>query len=148
MMVPVRSDWLIRLTDRTGPIIARTREGETKDGMRVYEAFSRPAVSGWRVAIAAPVSIVDAPLRDQLMWLVIVGTFFALLGMVIAGMIGRRMAQPILSLSAAAESDRDRKSTRLNSSHSQISYAVFCLKKKKKQQIVAYSTDYNVSRHR
>src|SRR2546430_15863313 len=26
---------------------------------------------------------------------------------------------------------RDRKSTRLNSSHSQISYAVFCLKKKK-----------------
>src|SRR2546430_6577200 len=30
--------------------------------------------------------------------------------------------------------DRDRKSTRLNSSHSQISYAVFCLKKKTKQQ--------------
>src|SRR2546430_3993552 len=28
----------------------------------------------------------------------------------------------------------DRKSTRLNSSHSQISYAVFCLKKKKKHQ--------------
>src|SRR2546427_7763094 len=27
----------------------------------------------------------------------------------------------------------DRKSTRLNSSHSQISYAVFCLKKKKRQ---------------
>src|SRR2546430_4669267 len=30
------------------------------------------------------------------------------------------------------ESVPDRKSTRLNSSHSQISYAVFCLKKKKK----------------
>src|SRR5688572_31735411 len=29
----------------------------------------------------------------------------------------------------------DRKSTRLNSSHSQISYAVFCLKKKKKHKI-------------
>src|SRR2546428_13934742 len=28
---------------------------------------------------------------------------------------------------------RDRKSTRLNSSHDQISYAVFCLKKKKKE---------------
>src|SRR2546430_6523191 len=28
----------------------------------------------------------------------------------------------------------DRKSTRLNSSHSQISYAVFCLKKKKKRE--------------
>src|SRR5688572_31394338 len=29
---------------------------------------------------------------------------------------------------------RDRKSTRLNSSHSQISYAVFCLKKKKSKK--------------
>src|SRR2546428_2383320 len=28
--------------------------------------------------------------------------------------------------------ERDRKSTRLNSSHDQISYAVFCLKKKKR----------------
>src|SRR2546430_11697094 len=32
----------------------------------------------------------------------------------------------------------DRKSTRLNSSHSQISYAVFCLKKKKKD-IIPYT---------
>src|SRR5688572_31277218 len=31
--------------------------------------------------------------------------------------------------------DGDRKSTRLNSSHSQISYAVFCLKKKKKRKL-------------
>src|SRR2546422_4532779 len=32
------------------------------------------------------------------------------------------------------ETERDRKSTRLNSSHGYISYAVFCLKKKKKEQ--------------
>src|SRR5215813_14448656 len=32
--------------------------------------------------------------------------------------------------------DGDRKSTRLNSSHVRISYAVFCLKKKKKEKIV------------
>src|SRR3989442_11107680 len=31
--------------------------------------------------------------------------------------------------------DKDRKSTRLNSSHVRISYAVFCLKKKKKKNI-------------
>src|SRR2546427_7781571 len=49
----------------------------------------------------------------------------------------------------AAPAGRDRKSTRLNSSHSQISYAVFCLKKKKintcssKTQFVADSkSDY------
>src|SRR2546430_5633174 len=41
----------------------------------------------------------------------------------------------VLSLDARVgdfEKAEDRKSTRLNSSHSQISYAVFCLKKKKK----------------
>src|SRR5258707_11631167 len=32
-----------------------------------------------------------------------------------------------------ADAEQDRKSTRLNSSHANISYAVFCLKKKKKQ---------------
>src|SRR2546427_6332208 len=35
---------------------------------------------------------------------------------------------------AHGRAGRDRKSTRLNSSHSQISYAVFCLKKKKKKR--------------
>src|SRR2546421_9723250 len=35
----------------------------------------------------------------------------------------------------AAARGGDRKSTRLNSSHDQISYAVFCLKKKKKPEI-------------
>src|SRR5688572_32744685 len=39
------------------------------------------------------------------------------------------------SLEHAGEPVPDRKSTRLNSSHSQISYAVFCLKKKKKNNI-------------
>src|SRR5688572_31905723 len=34
----------------------------------------------------------------------------------------------------ACRDHQDRKSTRLNSSHSQISYAVFCLKKKKKKK--------------
>src|SRR2546427_8086767 len=40
---------------------------------------------------------------------------------------------PIAGYRHAAVTARDRKSTRLNSSHSQISYAVFCLKKKKKR---------------
>src|SRR5438034_765530 len=36
--------------------------------------------------------------------------------------------------SSRGQTFRDRKSTRLNSSHTVISYAVFCLKKKKKRQ--------------
>src|SRR2546430_6975219 len=40
---------------------------------------------------------------------------------------------------------RDRKSTRLNSSHSQISYAVFCLKKKNQNTIAASSPTSTVN---
>src|SRR3989440_3004929 len=38
--------------------------------------------------------------------------------------------------------DQDRKSTRLNSSHDQISYAVFCLKKKKKRDETGSKASY------
>src|SRR5688572_32633885 len=72
-----------------------------------------------------------------------------------SGAAGKRRHQPARGLLAFAAHDRghvrlrgedlapmigrehaaiDRKSTRLNSSHSQISYAVFCLKKKKKKK--------------
>src|SRR3712207_7776233 len=40
---------------------------------------------------------------------------------------------------------RDRKSTRLNSSHANISYAVFCLKKKKKPNISYQTTTTSIS---
>src|SRR6266487_3502726 len=43
---------------------------------------------------------------------------------------GQRQAKRATDI---APHDQDRKSTRLNSSHPSISYAVFCLKKKKKQ---------------
>src|SRR2546430_5004220 len=64
------------------------------------------------------------------------------------GRIVRRVLQRGELRAAAARAARrldvqglqDRKSTRLNSSHSQISYAVFCLKKKKEQHRCATST--------
>src|SRR3712207_2344398 len=49
----------------------------------------------------------------------------------LARMVGQKKAREIWFL--------DRKSTRLNSSHANISYAVFCLKKKKKRNII-YAT--------
>src|SRR5690242_21004646 len=42
------------------------------------------------------------------------------------------------SLRQRQNAERDRKSTRLNSSHMSISYAVFCLKKKKKMRAAVY----------
>src|SRR5438034_5916516 len=43
---------------------------------------------------------------------------------------------------------RDRKSTRLNSSHTVISYAVFCLKKKKDKQRPISRPTHRIRRHR
>src|SRR2546422_7466330 len=54
-----------------------------------------------------------------------------------AGLSARARGGSVGHRAAAAErpgAERDRKSTRLNSSHGYISYAVFCLKKKKKKK--------------
>src|SRR5690349_22876398 len=45
-----------------------------------------------------------------------------------------RHEEPEIPRAEVPRADRDRKSTRLNSSHVEISYAVFCLKKKKKKK--------------
>src|SRR2546422_1717889 len=46
------------------------------------------------------------------------------------------------SADTLVELSRDRKSTRLNSSHGYISYAVFCLKKKKKKHDEHWTRDH------
>src|SRR5207245_7368262 len=48
-------------------------------------------------------------------------------------------ARATVSPNRLAMSDIDRKSTRLNSSHGSISYAVFCLKKKKERKQILYA---------
>src|SRR5258708_11130751 len=49
-----------------------------------------------------------------------------------------RWRPPFVSALAPEDRCQDRKSTRLNSSHQIISYAVFCLKKKKNRQRTSY----------
>src|SRR2546422_7159229 len=57
----------------------------------------------------------------------------------IAGTVRSRTTRPILRIRSpqSGSRGRDRKSTRLNSSHGYISYAVFCLKKKKNKSLEA-----------
>src|SRR5258708_26175930 len=45
----------------------------------------------------------------------------------------------VLAVRMNSKNDRDRKSTRLNSSHQIISYALFCLKKKKNKERKEYA---------
>src|SRR5690242_21502311 len=50
----------------------------------------------------------------------------------------------VLHIRRAAAALQDRKSTRLNSSHMSISYAVFCLKKKKKKILSSFSINLTI----
>src|SRR5438132_8915221 len=62
------------------------------------------------------------------------------------GAVVRRARGRDGSASPLPPTARDRKSTRLNSSHTVISYAVFCLKKKKKNKRHSRG-EHNVSDH-
>src|SRR5690606_39522371 len=60
-----------------------------------------------------------------------------------SGILGLLDHQPRSHLPAPSKVDEpNRKSTRLNSSHVKISYAVFCLKKKKAPMCIHYQTIY------
>src|SRR3712207_7567561 len=71
-------------------------------------------------------------------------------GLITAAMLGKDGGQArglcdielIVPAQTAHRIQEDRKSTRLNSSHANISYAVFCLKKKKK-----YNSLYNADNY-
>src|SRR3712207_7829856 len=59
--------------------------------------------------------------------------------------VGAAVAVHVRRRHGGREAARDRKSTRLNSSHANISYAVFCLKKKKENIIPQFPTPpYNL----
>src|SRR5438309_6402234 len=65
-----------------------------------------------------------------------------------AGRVDRSLGEPVLNQRRVGDlnhEERDRKSTRLNSSHSSISYAVFCLKKKKERQQLSHRVAYQAN---
>src|SRR2546426_10445048 len=91
------------------------------------EATLRRVVADDRIAIRttyAPIPSPPSPLTPAIM-----------------GPIERLVAEqfpgvPVVPVMEAGATDGDRKSTRLNSSHLVISYAVFCLKKKKNKKMI------------
>src|SRR6266436_3693856 len=68
---------------------------------------------------------------------------------ILSGLSALGTGKPTKIVDCAASGRSDRKSTRLNSSHGYISYAVFCLKKKKDKQGQSNFVDTaTVARHR
>src|SRR5690349_22644752 len=75
--------------------------------------------------------------RDNDAWrkLVFYGGAATIIGLKAYGTFAKRVPWWLVIVLAGIGIITDRKSTRLNSSHVEISYAVFCLKKKKKKKI-------------
>src|SRR5437762_11046080 len=95
----------------------RTPIGKFQGGLA---GFSAPELGGKAVAEVIRRAGLDSNQVDE-----------AILGNVVQAGLGQNPARQ------AALKGGDRKSTRLNSSHRCISYAVFCLKKKKTKQVIA-----------
>src|SRR3989475_1018861 len=103
----------------TGPLVALIHQDDNEHSIckETFLTFSEPLGTVWPVLTEAMYLLSFSWVAQNALW-----------EMTQAG------AVEILSLGT-----EDRKSTRLNSSHSQISYAVFCLKKKKTAEISAKS---------
>src|SRR5260221_9719578 len=84
---------------------------------------------GVAIVVCLIASCVDHHLLQRRWWLLL-GVSFVLLLLCFAPHIGMRHKGAARWVHFGSASLQDRKSTRLNSSHTVISYAVFCLKKK------------------
>src|SRR5262249_21032561 len=86
--IPGRTGWV------TGVIV---------DGQRSYLTYARSPQSGWTVSLAVPVAVVDGFLRRSLWSVAGVGLLVTVTAALAAALVGRRIARPLVTLSAAAE---------------------------------------------
>src|SRR5256886_12487028 len=99
------------------------------------------AIAGWLLAFIVSFIFADAALVLVLPVLILgPPILFCVLAYAVVRAVRDLVRQPELRIPANI-AVADRKSTRLNSSHSQISYAVFCLKKKKTLPYTTCSTN-------
>ncbi|MFO1252324.1 MAG: sensor domain-containing diguanylate cyclase [Inhella sp.] len=120
--------WLVALIDRSGRIVTRSREaarfmgqpitpdlaealrqqregrliGTTKEGVPVYTAFTTSERWGWRVAVGAPVDLLQAEQRHLLRGLAVAGALALLAGVLTAMWLARRVLATVHALNHAA----------------------------------------------
>src|SRR5207249_7365345 len=93
-------------------------ESLLKDGRKSFRQISR------EISVSTPT------VKQRYEKLVNMGLIKAVIPVIDLGMIENKASEKLDQI--RLKTIKDRKSTRLNSSHVSISYAVFCLKKKKK----------------
>src|SRR5256886_12225837 len=118
--------------DRTTPsIVAFTKDGEVLVG----QPAKRQAVTNPHNTLFAIKRLIGRKFEDEVVQRDIKMVSYKITradnGDAWVEVQGKKMAPTEISARVLMKMKKDRKSTRLNSSHSQISYAVFCLKKKK-----------------
>jgi PAS domain S-box-containing protein len=120
--------WTGSVIDRSGTIFARHPRSEKTVGLRaspeilampedqsegffrfvnvegtpVYFASARSSLSGWKVGVGIPQSLIDAPLRQNLQRFALLGAAVLLLAVGAAAIIGRRLSDNMKTLAKAA----------------------------------------------
>ncbi|OLB99305.1 MAG: hypothetical protein AUH30_05365 [Candidatus Rokubacteria bacterium 13_1_40CM_68_15] len=120
--------WIASIYDRQGRVLARSDGGSvglgqpgtpamleavarstagvlqltTTDLQRFYAGFARSNLSGWVVTVGVPLDPVEASLRRSLLLVAAAGALLTLLALGAALVIGRRIADPLVALAAAA----------------------------------------------
>jgi signal transduction histidine kinase len=122
-------DWIVTISDRRGYTLARSREADrfvgqmgrapildrlhaadrgsfpvvTREGVPVYNAFAHVKLSGWVVAVGIPDNILYAPVQHSTTILSLVGGVSLIVALLLAAVIGQRVARPITTLAAYAD---------------------------------------------
>ena len=123
-----QADWVVAVIDRQGNFIARshlTKElvgraarpelvaaaaasqaglirHATLEGVDAYDAFAHSALTGWTIAVAAPVDTIEASANQSIAWLATGFTVALLAALGGASMINRRLIDAMDSAAAAA----------------------------------------------
>jgi signal transduction histidine kinase len=121
-------DWVVAVIDRQGRFIARSHNAEamlgkqarpelvaaanasqeglihhsTIEGVESYDAFAHSELSGWTVAVAAPVALIEAPVRHALLIAALGGGVALLASAAVLALFGSRLIQAVASARRAA----------------------------------------------
>jgi two-component sensor histidine kinase/PAS domain-containing protein len=131
--------WLLVALDQSRTIVGRSRDGDrftgteatpsmskaasgsrqgleyttTKDGERIYTAFGEAPLTGWTLAVGAPASAIEGPLRRMMMWIgggtaAAIALAVALISFALRTIAAREQAERLLLSSAARQSAEQR----------------------------------------
>jgi len=119
--------WTLAVVDGQGRILARNRRhdefvgtqatedlrrnatgwegswrGYTADGAEVLGSYAKTALADWRIAVGVPLATLNAPLHRTLLLLGAVGLALAAISLMLALVLGNRIAEPLRRLAAQA----------------------------------------------